>query len=266
MKKLLFTIGKCLLFFMGWSIIIGFTPFPDEVAPPLWRFTAELIPLISIILFTTVFYFYDKKQIPILIKSNYFKGTSYGLICGIVWLGLTTVIFYAFGVMNMGTRNDVDMLGLWIMSAFLNVIVQELLVRGYLYQLIKKKYTVTAAIAVTTALFTLLHGGAIEAGVIPTLNVITMSLFMSVLLEYTQSLIAPIIAHAFWNIIGALILGAVSLADDYPNLFNAQFFGNKLLSGGDFKFEGSIIVLVINICFIIAFTNLYKKRYNTKQA
>ena len=83
---------------------------------------------------------------------------------------------------------------------------------------------------------------------------------MSILLEYTQSLIAPIVSHAIWNIIGALILGSVSLADDYPNLFETQFVGNEMISGGNLKFEGSIIVLMLNICFIILFFILLKKR------
>lgn len=259
MKKLSFTISKCLFFFLGWSITVGVIPLPEEISPPLWRFLAELIPLISIVFFSAIFYFIEKKQVSILISSNYGKGLSYGLSGGLVWISLTTFIFYILGILNLDTQNDVDMLALWIISAILNVIMQELLVRGYLYQIIKKTHSLTSSVIVTTVLFTLLHGGAIVAGIIPTLNVITMSLFMSILLEHTQSLIAPIIAHSIWNIIGAIILGSVSLADDYPKLFNAQFVGNEILSGGDLKFEGSLIVLVINLCLIISFLLLYKK-------
>ena len=260
MKKLLSTIGKYLLFFFSWAIIGGLIPVPNNLTPPLWRFIAELIPLLAIILFTVIFYFIEKKEVPILLTSNVGKGAIYGFTSGSAWLGLTAFLFYVFGIMKIEATNQVNMLGLWIFSAFLNVIMQELLVRGYLYQLIKKKYSLIASVVVTTALFTLLHGGAIEAGIIPTLNVITMSLFMSILLEYTQSLIAPIVSHAFWNIIGALILGSVSLADDYPNLFETQFVGNEMTSGGNLKFEGSIIVLMLNICLIILFFILLKKR------
>ncbi len=264
MKKILSTIGKCLLFFFGWAVIVGLIPIPNELNPPLWRFVAEIIPLLGIILFTAIFYFVEKKEISILVTSNVRKGAICGFSSGAVWLGLTAFAFYIFGIMKVETTNQVDLLALWIFSAFLNVIMQELLVRGYLYQLIKNKYSLIASVIVTTALFTLLHGGAIEAGLIPTLNVITMSLFMSVLLEYTQSLIAPIVAHAFWNIIGALILGSVSLADDYPNMFDTQFVGNKIISGGNLKFEGSIIVLTLNICFTILFFFLLKKKNEVK--
>lgn len=105
-----------------------------------------------------------------------------------------------------------------------------------------------------------MHGGAFEAGIIPVLNIITMSIFVILLLEYTGTLLAPIIVHFVWNTIGCIILGGVSLASDYPNLLNSIFKGNILLSGGIYKIEGSIIVLVINILLIVTFFLLNKNK------
>ena len=82
--------------------------------------------------------------------------------------------------------------------------MQELLVRGYLYQMLKQRHNAAAAAIATTALFTALHGGALEAGVIPVLNVLTMSLLMTVVLEYSGSIIAPVVMHFLWNGFGAL--------------------------------------------------------------
>ncbi|WP_243122859.1 CPBP family glutamic-type intramembrane protease [Haloimpatiens lingqiaonensis] len=104
---------------------------------------------------------------------------------------------------------------------------------------------------VSTLIFTTLHGGAFEVGIIAVLNVLTMSIFVSLLLVYTNALIAPIIVHFIWNAVGCLYLGGVSLADDYPNLWNCTFTGSKLITGGIAKIEGSIIVLAMNIIMII---------------
>ncbi len=259
MKRLIVTILKCFLFFIGWAVIVGLTPLPNELNPSIWRFIAEIIPLLGIIIFTVVFYFIEKKAVPILVTTNVSKGISMGLCSGIIWLGLTTGIFCILGIVKFKGVNQVDMLWLWIISTFLNAIMQELLVRGYLYQLIKKKYNITISVIITTALFVFMHGGAISAGIIPVLNIITMSLFMTALLEYTQSIIAPIFAHAFWNIVGAIVLGSVSLASDYPHLINTQFEGNDVLSGGDFMFEGSIIVFILNVSLTILVVFLIKK-------
>ena len=123
-----------------------------------------------------------------------------------------------------------------------------------------------AATVVTTGIFTAMHGGAFEAGLIPVLNVVTMSLLMAVVLEYTGSIIEPVIMHGIWNSVGAIILGGVSLAEDYPHLYNVIFSGNDILSGGVCKIEGSVIVLAVNILLICAFILLKKKKkaYHTR--
>ena len=92
--------------------------------------------------------------------------------------------------------------------------------------------------------------GAFEAGLIPVLNVVTMRLLMTVVLAYTESIIAPVIMHAIWNCVGAIIIGCVSLADDYPHLLNISLNGSNILSGGSCKIEGSVVVLIINILLI----------------
>ncbi|MFS0646866.1 CPBP family intramembrane glutamic endopeptidase [Siminovitchia sp. 179-K 8D1 HS] len=161
--------------------------------------------------------------------------------------------------MNIEGQNNIDYIWVWILASRLNVAMQELLVRGYLYQLWKHKYNVIAATILTTILFTAMHGGAFEAGIIPVLNVISMSIFVTLLLEYTDTIVAPIVVHFIWNTIGAIILGGVSVANDYPNLLNSTFQGNPLVSGGSYKIEGSIIVFVVNV-ILIAYLFILNKR------
>lgn len=105
-----------------------------------------------------------------------------------------------------------------------------------------------------------MHGGAFEAGVIPVINVITMCLFTTALYEAEGTILAPVMAHSIWNIVGAIIIGGVSLADDYPSLYSTAASGNVLLSGGDYKIEASIIVTIINIAFMLIFFFKYKIR------
>ncbi len=62
---------------------------------------------------------------------------------------------------------------------------------------------------------------------------------MTAVLEYTESLVAPIVIHFLWN--------GVSLAEDYPHLFNRVISGNSILSGDNCKIEGSIVVLFMNL-------------------
>lgn len=259
MQKTAITIIKFIGFFLGWAILSSILPLSSSENPAIWRLWAEVMPLLAIIVFTLIFWLIEKKNIKLHLFNNPVKGTTLGIITGIVWLAFPVLIMYIANIINFDGTNSIDLFPVWVLAAFLNVIMQELLVRGYLYQMLKQKHNIVAATIVTTVLFTALHGGAFEAGAIPVLNVFTMSLLMTVVLEYSGSIIAPTIMHFLWNGIGALVLGGVSLADDYPNILITTFTGNEILSGGMCKIEGSIIVLFVNVILIVLFMFLKNK-------
>ena len=262
MKRIVITFIECICFFLGWAILSAVLPLSNSDNPAVWRLWAEITPLLSIIAFTFIFWLIEKKTIKLQLFNNPVKGTMIGIITGILWLGFPVVIMKLMGVIDFSRKNDIPLFFVWVLAAFLNVIMQELLVRGLLYQILKQKHNIVVSTIVTTTLFTLLHGGAFEAGVVPVVNVLTMSLLMTVILEYSGSLIAPAVMHFIWNGIGALVLGGVSLADDYPHLLNMTFSGSDLLSGGECKIEGSIVVLAVNVILLAVFIGLQRKNRN----
>ena len=258
MKKILITILKIVVFFIGWAVLSGIIDIPSN-NPAIWRFFAELIPFAVMILFTLAFWLIEKRTVNIPVKENIGKGTLTGIVIGVIWIGVAASILIFTKQMKFTGKNEVSLLWLWILSAFLNVVMQELLVRGYIYQLIKIRYNLPAAVIFTTALFTLMHGGAFEAGFIPVINVVTMCLFTTALYESEKTILAPIMAHAIWNIIGALILGVDSLAEDYPSLLTMLASENELLSGGTYKIAGSIVVTLLNVVLMVIFFIRYRK-------
>lgn len=253
MKKIAVTAVKFIGFFLGWAVVSSVLPLSSSENPAVWRLWAEIMPLLAIIAFTLFFWLMEKKSVKLHLFDNAVRGTAFGVIAGSVWLSVPVLIMYIAGIIHFDGTNSIDLFPVWVLAAFLNVIMQELLVRGYLYQMLKQKHNMVTAAAVTTALFTVLHGGALGAGVIPVFNVLTMSLLMTAVLEYSGSIIAPVIMHFLWNGIGALVLGGVSLADDYPNMLVTTFTGNEIVSGGTCKIEGSIIVLFVNLILTALF-------------
>lgn len=260
MKKLTNTIFKTIIFFMGWAILISFTPDIHTNNQAYLRLWWEFTPLAVVILFSVIFVFVvEKGKIKIPVTLGFFKNSLIGVVLGLLWLGSVVTVFFLTKTMNIQGQNSIDYIWIWILASLLNVVMQELLVRGYLYQLWKYKHNVIVATILTTILFTVMHGGAFEAGIIPVINVITMSIFATLLLEYTGTIVAPIIIHFIWNTVGAIILGGVSLAGDYPNLLINTFQGNSLISGGAYKIEGSIIVSIANLTLIVFLLLLNKK-------
>ena len=256
MKKLLITIGKALGFFALWAIFISmdflYEPGFIHGNPAITRLWWELIPLIMTVIVTLIFEKgIEKGRVHIQLVGQPFRDFILGLLLGIIWLGTTVLILRYLGVIQFHSKNNINYMWVWIIAAFINVVMQEYLIRGYIFQIFKYNYNSIVAMIVTTLIFTALHGGAFEVGIIAVLNVLTMSIFISLLLIYTNALIGPIIVHFIWNAVGGLYLGGVSLADDYPSFWNCTLTGSKLLTGGIAKIEGSVIVLAMNIIMMI---------------
>lgn len=254
------TILKSIIFFVTWLFLSVLIPIPDSLDDAKWRFIAELISFAAIIIITYIFYRVDKDNIVVFPYNKSIKDLVLAILAGFIWFFLPFCLLKVFGYLEISSKNSIDMLPLWICSAFINTIMQELLARGYIYQLIKREYNLWAASIITTLIFTFMHEGAFEAGPIAVINVITMSLLMTIILEYSNSLVIPVIMHFIWNTFGGIIFGTVSLADDYPHLYNIKITGNQLISGGGFKMEGSIFVFIINIIMIFIVYYLYRRK------
>lgn len=264
LKRYTITFLKVAAFFMGWALTTAIT-IPTK-NPAVWRFFAELTPMLSMVLLTVVFVLIEKRKVAVPIREHAGKGVLVGLIVGSVWIGLAAAVLLATHQLTIVGANMIQMPWLWMLSAFVNVVMQELLARGYIYQLLKTNCNLPVAVVVSTALFTLMHGGAFEAGLLPVANVVSMCLFTTALYEAEGTLLAPIMAHAIWNIVGGVILGGVSLADDYPSLFNMTPSANTLLSGGSCKIEGSVVVLVLNVALTLAFAIATRRITTMRQA
>lgn len=259
MKKFLVTLLKAAIFFIGWALCVGIGDIPSS-EPAFWRLGAEALPLVYIAAFTLVFWLVEKRKIRVVSFQKPTLNIGVGLGAGTLWLGITIAVLCLTGNLSFTDANSVPYLAVWMLACFLNVIMQELLVRGYLYQLIRSNYSAAAAIIVTTALWTLMHAGAFEAGIVPVLNVITTNLLLSVVFEYTGSILAPILMHSIWNEVGALLLGCDSLAEDYPHLLNAVLGENTLISGGSYQIAGSIVVLILNVLLTGTFLLLMRRK------
>ena len=265
MKKQRIIFLKILTFFILWISVISIIfaigdPTIIKGHQYLIRLWWELIPFLAVILLTIFFYkIVEENKLKKDIQGNVLKKEVFSIIVGILWIGIPILLLHLTGNLQWGKINYVPYLFVWVLSILINVIMQEFLVRGYIFDLIKKEYNKVYAIIINTIIFTLFHGGAFEAGGIAILNVITMSIFVSLLLIYTKNLLGPIIVHSIWNIVGSL-LGLITLADDYPILIDCVINGNEIITGGIYKLEGSIIVLFINLISIILMYLLINNR------
>ena len=130
MKRVVITCIECICFFLGWAILSAVLPLSNSDNPAIWRLWAEITPLMSIIAFTLIFWIVEKKTIKLHFFDNPVKGVLVGIVTGILWLGIPVIIMKLMKVIGFDGKNDIPFLFVWILAAFLNVIMQELLVRG----------------------------------------------------------------------------------------------------------------------------------------
>lgn len=259
MKKVTSTFLKISCFFVTWLILAGVLDIPSS-NPAVWRLGAEFIPLLVLVLMTILFSNFEGGNVKKERDSRWLPATLIGTVVGTVWIGAAALTLLTTAQFSIVKNPAVPDFWIWFLAAFLNVVMQELLIRGYIYRLLKLRHGLTAALAITTLLFTLLHGGAFEAGLIAVINVITMCLFTHFMFEVEGSLLAPIMAHAVWNIIGGLFLGGIQLADDYPSLFTMIVQQQSLFSGGDYKLEASLFVTILNLVFLVFYYRKYRQQ------
>ena len=96
---------------------------------------------------------------------------------------------------------DVESVTATILHFFSAVIIapflEELIFRGFLYNIFKKRYGITVGVIVSTTIFALLHGNTYYRFI----PMILTCMFMPYLYEKSKSLIPPIITHSVYNLI-----------------------------------------------------------------
>ena len=79
---------------------------PDTKSAAVWRFWAELIPLLSVIGFTIIFWLIDKRNIRLHLTGKPVYNIVLGCITGAIWLGVSVVILSLTGVIHINGRNQ----------------------------------------------------------------------------------------------------------------------------------------------------------------
>lgn len=263
MKKFCLSLLRFFVFFLVWALIIGLLGdmIPSISNPAVQRFVDELMPLLVLMIVTFAFSsLLDKNKYKTVIFGKLPKNIFWGIGIGILWFGIAFLVQYLGGWAIVQFDSSIPFLFIYILALLVNTCMQEFLVRGYLFNMLEKRHNKIVATIFTTALFTFLHGGAFEAGVIAVANVITMSIFVTFLMFYTESLLTPILVHFLWNFLGGVIFNSVSLP--YPSIFSVLPVGNILFSGGEYKLENSVITLVINSILVGVFFLCYSKKAN----
>jgi hypothetical protein len=102
-----------------------------------------------------------------------------------------------------------------------------------------------------------MHLGNPNIGMLPLANLFLAGIFLGVYRIHKNNLWFPIGAHLMWNYLQGPIYGFEVSGNKINSLFEQKLKGHEVLTGGNFGYEGSIILTV----FLIISIYLMDKRF-----
>ncbi len=207
--------------------------------------------------------FVDKKSF----KSLGFELTNYkaDLLKGLVWgAALISLGFFALYFSGFITVIDTDFGAIqWLSYIAFFIIVafnEEILVRGYVLTNLMASMNKYWALIVTALLFSVMHLGNDSTSLISTANIFIAGLMLGIYTIHKRNLWFPIAMHFTWNFFQGPVLGFEVSGTKMESVINQQVSGNPLITGGDFGFEGSLLLTVMMITSTIYIHMKYKKK------
>ena len=100
MRKTAEIVIKVFSFFMMWLIGVSVMPIPDMDRSVIWRFFAELQPLLIMGLVTILFLLIEEKKLKLGLIEKWSRGMRIGSVIGIIWILISIFVMYIFGIIK----------------------------------------------------------------------------------------------------------------------------------------------------------------------
>jgi len=244
--------------------LVSFVYFPDEGdALVTWQDLAMRSSfLLALILaaFITLRWI-DRRPITLLglgLLEGWKRDFGLGLIIGIAMISIALGCLWAGGWVSL-SLNDISLslvgaLSKALLLFFVAALMEELMLRGYIFQAFIEGSRVWIAVIVLSSIFSVLHFDNPDATIPSGLNIFLAGVLLSVCYLKTRSLWLPTGLHLGWNWMQASFWGmGVSGFHVKWSVFSAEAQGANWISGGAFGAEASIFgtVVIVTTTFLI---------------
>lgn len=180
------------------------------------------------------------------------REIAQGLIHGFLMMGLLFVAQVPFGWVDAdwmpGTvgalAGAVALAGIqFLVAAFF----EEVLFRGYLYQVLTQGITVIPSTLLLSVVFAVAHGGNPNIGPIALVNIALAGVWLSLAYLRTRSLWYPTALHVSWNFTQTVVFGfpTSGMAPSGNTVVLLDATGPAWLTGGAFGPEGGLLATAV---------------------
>jgi uncharacterized protein len=188
-----------------------------------------------------------------------------GFAIGALLFGATMLALLLLGVAEVGPGAGAGVLASGLLVALAVATIEEVLVRGVVFRILSESVGDIAALAISAALFGLLHAGAQGASIFSTVAIaLEAGVLLAAAFMVTRRLWLPIGLHAAWNFTEGSVFGARVSGGEARGMLSSRFEGSDLLTGGPFGPEASLVAVAI--CLIAAAVLLAVARRRSRPA
>ena len=191
-------------------------------------------------------------------KESAFLETIYGLLLGTVLISFLVVIMILSGlyrvdfkVVSISTEN---LLSLIVTIGFGAAFIEELIFRGIIFRLVEKWLGSWIAIVSSGLLFGFAHAANPNSTIFSSLAIgIEAGLLLAAVYMITRRLWMVIGLHFAWNVVQGLVFSVPVSGIKMDGLIDVYLVSgkNKLLTGGAFGLEASIITVILMTVFSV---------------
>lgn len=182
-----------------------------------------------------------------------------GFITGVLMNSAVVAIMALFGSVEIAEEssnitgfNALGIVLLFLLGFVVQGASEEILSRGWMLQVIGKRYKPWLGVIISSIFFTLVHLGNSGVNIPSILNLILVSILLCLFVMNGGSLWFACAWHSSWNWIMGNVYGlSVSGSGDKVTIFDLNTTGNELVSGGGFGPEGSLVTTFVIIVGII---------------
>ncbi len=224
-------------------------------------FVRVILIVILVYLFTNIIDRRKFSSIGISIKNKW-KDIGLSFLIGAVIMGLGFVVLFIFNQLNVDSMNlNSSSLILTFVFLFFASIIEEIALRGYILTNLMDSVNKYIALFVSSVVFGLVHITNPDATILGIVNLILMGVLLGLYYIHKRNLWFPVVLHLSWNFFQNPIFGFRVSGFDFGSLFSIKLGHSKLLTGGPFGFEGSIVLTVLVLLAIL----FVEKTFKTKQ-
>jgi membrane protease YdiL (CAAX protease family) len=186
-----------------------------------------------------------------------------GMLLGLVLFSSVMLILWIAGAYHPAGwgPSSYRQLGRGFLLAVLAGVIEELLFRGLLFRLCSKVLGTWGALLITSALFGAAHAANHGATVSSSLAIaLEAGILLGTAYAATGHLWVPIGLHVGWNLTEGSLFGMTLSGNAMSTgLIRGALNGPRILTGGEFGPEASIVAVVVCLCAAAYFIRLIVK-------